>query len=77
MEEEDEIEADFTLSSESAPATQDFISPIKDDHHQLTTDEQGVLWGLVLFTCMFQSLHRISLAATAWLLTAFISMVQD
>ncbi len=31
---------------------------------KLTTDEQDVLWGLVLFTCMFQTLHRISLKAT-------------
>ena len=77
VEEDKEIEGDFTPSSESTsiPATQDFISPVKDDHDQLTTDEQGVLWGLVLFSCMFQTLHRISLAATTWLLKLLASLL--
>ncbi len=62
-----------STSSDWAPASQDLISPSKEDH--LTTDEQGVLWGLVLFTCMFQTLHRISLKATTWLLKLLSSLL--
>ena len=34
----------------------------------LTPDEQAVVWWIVVFTCVFQTLHSLSSRAVAWLL---------
>ena len=59
-----DLEADF---SQRDPPLPNLTSPAKAD--DLTLQEQAILWGLVLFTCMFQTLHKVSLKATEWLLT--------
>ena len=53
VDQDSEIEADFSESTDWTLASQDLISPSKEN--LLTTDEQRVLWGLALFTCMFQT----------------------
>ncbi len=53
VDQDSEIEADFSESTDWTLASQDLISPSKEN--LFTTDEQRVLWGLALFTCMFQT----------------------
>lgn len=63
---DEELDTDFPLD-----ATADNMEPpdVPPLHEDVETD--AVVWWVVAFTCVFQTLHSLSSSATQWLLKFF------
>ena len=68
-EEDSEIEEDFSLITHADEPLSPPRSETFDD--SLTPGEQSVVWWVVAFTCLFETLHTVSSRAIAWLLRFF------
>jgi len=66
-EEDLELDADFPPATDGHEphAPSQGYDPLVES---LTPDEQAVVWWIVVFTCVFQTLHSLSSRAVAWLL---------
>ena len=69
------MDADFSTSNivnEPPTPPQDLDAPSDES---LSPDEQAVVWWVVVFTCVFQTLHSLSFRAVAWLLQLLGSLL--
>jgi len=65
-----DIEEDFsTQASNDEPTIPPPSQTVSDEG--LTPDEQAVVWWIVAFTCIFETLHSLSSRAVTWLLKFF------
>ena len=65
-EEDSDLDADFsTTTNTSEPLTPEWCDASEEI---LNPDEQAVVWWVVAFTCVFQTLHSLSSRAIIWLL---------
>ena len=65
-EEDSDLDADFsTTTNTSEPLTPEWCDASEEI---LNPDEQAIVWWVVAFTCVFQTLHSLSSRAIIWLL---------
>ena len=69
-EEDSDIEKDFSTQASNDEPTIPAPSQALSDEG-LTSDEQAVVWWIVAFTCLLETLHMLSTRAVAWLLKFF------
>ena len=62
-----DIDAEFPFDLKcSSPNLKDIDETL--DHHDLNQDEQAIVWWIVVFTCVLQTLHSLPARAIEWLL---------
>ena len=67
-------EKDSDIDADFSPPNHVFDHDVSDDHI-ITQDQQAVIWWVVAFTCVFQSLHSLSSRAVVWLLKFLATML--
>ena len=61
-----DFEHDFLVDSDCEPPTP--LLDITSQDESLNREEQAVIWWVVAFTCVFETLHSVSSRAIGWLL---------
>ena len=69
-----ELEEDFAIESEYT-SPQHLHTNVSQDEG-LNEEEQAVIWWLVAFTCIFETLYTVSSRAMGWLLCFLGSLLQ-
>ena len=71
-ESDSEIDEDFSQEKSNEPPTPDESHASQAE--ELSNDEQSVVWWVIAFTCVFETLHSLSSRAVAWLLHLLSSL---
>jgi len=77
-ERDSDIDADFfttSTSDTSSSPPQQFCENDWGEKEDVSQDEEAVIWWIVAFTCIFQTLHSLSSRAVSWALNFLGSLL--